>query len=63
MYPLGISRKASSCSAQSSISKYDWKDEQEGSTVLFNENDSSGNAILINLVDYPQSWPDGSQES
>lgn len=63
MYPLGISRNASSCSAQSSISKYDWKDEQDGSTALFDEDESSENGILINLVDYPKHWPDGSQES
>ena len=47
---------------KASISKYDWK-SQNGSTVLFNEDESSENGILINLVDYPHPWPDGSQES
>lgn len=47
---------------KASISKYDWK-SQNGSTVLFDEDESSENGILINLVDYPQPWPDDSQES
>ena len=48
---------------KAATSKYDWEDEQDGSTVLFNEDDSSENAILINMVDYPQSWPGGNQKS
>ena len=63
MRPLGMSREDSACSTQSSISKYDWKDELEGSTVLFDEDESGENSILIKLVDYPQHWPDGKQES
>lgn len=60
MHPLGMSREDPACSTQSSISKYDRKNE---STMLFDEDESGENSILINLVDYPQSWPDGKQES
>lgn len=49
-----MSREVAACLSQSYIRKYDWEDEQDGSTVLFDEDDSNGNGILINLVDYPQ---------
>lgn len=47
MRPLGMSREDSACSTQSSISKYDRKNE---STVLFDEDESVENSVLLKLV-------------
>jgi len=51
MRTLGMSREDPACSTQSSISKYDRKNE---STVLFDEDESGGNSVRLKLVDYPR---------
>ena len=40
-----------------------WDDGQDGAVASFNEGPADGNSVILKLVDYPQPWPDGKQES
>ena len=40
-----------------------WNDGRYGAVASFNEVSADGNSVILKLVDYPQTWLDGKQES